>query len=58
MQVKIEIVYVVKLTKDTPVDEDINNEFFVGLEQSGKDDYEELKPDETPHSITTGGRNS
>lgn len=53
---KIEIVYVVKLTKDTPVDEDINNEFFVGLEQSGKDDYEELKPDETPPPITTGGK--
>lgn len=53
---KIEIVYTVKLTEDTPVDQDIDNSFYVGLEQSGKNDYKEVEPEETPRPITHGGK--
>lgn len=52
----IEIIYTVQFTENTPVDEEINNTFYVGLEQSGKDDYDEVKPEDTPPPIVTGGK--
>ncbi|WP_413537747.1 SpaH/EbpB family LPXTG-anchored major pilin [Enterococcus malodoratus] len=52
----MELIYTVELTKDTPVDKDINNDFYVGLKQVGDDEIKEVKPDERPPSITTGGK--
>lgn len=52
----IEIIYTVQLTENTPVDVEINNTFYVGLEQSGKNDYKEETPGEIPPPIVTGGK--
>lgn len=53
---KIEIYYTVKFTKDTPVDKDIKNNFYVDLQQSGKPEEAVREPEVTPPPITTGGR--
>lgn len=53
---KIEIVYTVKLTEDTPVDQDIKNNFYVDLQQTGETDVEPIVPEETPPALTTGGK--
>lgn len=52
----LEIIYTVKLTEDTKVDEDINNEFYVDLQQSGEPDIAVQEPDDTPPPIVTGGK--
>lgn len=52
----LEIIYTVKLTKDTEVDAEIDNELFVDLQQSGKGTAVPVEPEETPPSIITGGR--
>lgn len=53
---KIEIYYTVKFTKDTPVDKDIKNNFYVDLQQSGKQLEDVREPEVVPPPITTGGK--
>ena len=53
---KMEIVYVVQFTEDTPIDEEIENEFYVDLQQNGEPTAEVQKPEETPPPIHTGGK--
>lgn len=50
---KLEIVYSVILTDDTPVDIDINNDFVVDLTNKGKND---VKVVEDKPVVTTGGK--
>jgi len=50
---KLEIVYSIILTEDTPVDEDINNDFVVDLTNKGKND---VKVVEDKPVVTTGGK--
>lgn len=52
----MELIYTVELTKDTPVDKDINNSFSVDLQQSNELDVEVVTPDDPPPAITTGGK--
>lgn len=50
---KVEIFYSVSLTEDTPVDQDINNEFYVDMTRDGSDKKIEV---ENPPVVITGGK--
>lgn len=50
---KVEIFYSVSLTEDTPVDQDINNEFYVDMTRDSEDKKLEV---ENPPVVTTGGK--
>lgn len=51
----VEIYYSVKLTEDTEVDVDVNNDFSVTLKQHNSTDEDTKRPDVKP-TVTTGGK--
>lgn len=52
----IEIVYTVQFTKDTPIDVEIGNNFYVDLQQNGVDEVQPEVPEVLPPKIITGGK--
>ncbi|GCF94146.1 pilus protein [Enterococcus florum] len=52
----IEIYYAISFTKDTPVDQQIDNSFGVFMNRDGKDDNKVVDSDDLPPSVGTGGR--
>ena len=52
----LEIIYTVKLTEDTEVDQDIKNNFYVDLGQNNGQEDQKETPEVTPPPVTTGGK--
>lgn len=52
----VEIIYTVQFTKDTPIDQEIGNNFYVDLQQNGKDEAQPEVPEVVPPKIITGGK--
>lgn len=52
----MEIIYTVQFTKDTPIDVEIGNNFYVDLQQNGVDEVQPEVPEVLPPKIITGGK--
>lgn len=52
----LEIVYTVQFTKDTPVDQEIGNSFYVDLQQNDQPTAETQVPEVVPPKVITGGK--